>query len=219
MLISIGQAAHARDLGFIEFGSGDGRSAAFAMSLGDGNGLCVDLSPDAVETCLAKGLTALQGDLLSFSDKNVAKVAVAIDLLPELPGRKAVEIGFVNLVRSARNYAVIQHAFFDLDAELASGGALIPDNFSSRVLYKPTLADYLYFLNRYVGPLNIAGMAAFGLGSVVPSPLPYSGHSDLPKSVFRSIRIIIARRDPARFRAALDKAATGTALFVWEKAD
>jgi hypothetical protein len=90
------------------------------------------------------------------------------------------------------------------------------------VQFKPRVSDYIHLVATLGRSLNIAGLAIFGSG--IASPLPTSlpgldvshlGLATLPR-LHRSIRVIVARKDVTRFRNALQRAATGDALVLWE---
>ena len=49
------------------------------------------------------------------------------------------------------------------------------------------------------------------------SPVGDMMEDDEEGTVHRSLRVVFGRKDVARFRAALESATSGTALFVWEK--
>lgn len=214
-------------LRFVDFGCGTGGSFAFAESVepagkAGGIGIGIDLAADSVDTCNAKGIYAEVGDIVDFDARNIAAASFAVDVLPELPGRAACEKALVNVVRAARNYSLIQHAYFDVDGEMATRGLMLPGNDSKRIQYKPTLADYLNFTRRHFEALNITGLAVFGLGTAsaaaVELPgLPVAAGSPEETRPYRSLRVVFGRREVNRFRAALEKAAAGKVLFIWER--
>ncbi|WP_149535746.1 class I SAM-dependent methyltransferase [Siccirubricoccus phaeus] len=213
-----------RQLQFIDFGCGSGGSFSFAASLQPGEGLGIDTSSQMVETCKAKGISAQVGNLLEFEGRNVAVATFALDLLPELQGRLAFEKALTNLVRAARNYSVIQHSYFDADAELAVRGAALASNDHKRIQYKPNISDYLNFARRNGKALSLVGLGIFGLGSAAAEPINLESSavgndgSEALANTFRSLRVIFGRRDVGRFRSALQKAAAGKSLYIWENA-
>lgn len=205
---------------FADFGCGAGASFAFAQSLGGGPGFGVDVSQEAVSLCNAAGLKAELGDLLEYTGRNIASVAVAVDLLPELGDRQAFELGVSKLVLAARNYAVIQHSFFDADAVLAQQGLHIPGNFGKRVRFRPGIADYIQLVARLAPSLNITGLAIFGIGEARATPIGLAGdvQSFQPMMpAFRSLRVVIGRKETARFSAGLRRARAGEQLFLWQE--
>lgn len=210
------------NLQFIDFGCGTGRSSEFASSVVGGQGFGIDVSDDAVDACRAKGIAAERGDLLKFEQRSVAVATFAIDVLQELPGRAAFEQGLANMVQAARNFAVAQHSYFDADARLALCGRRVEANFGKRVQYKPTSADYIAFMQRHQDALNLSGIGIFGtgraeVGAMTLGPVGNMMEDAEEEAVHRSLRVVFGRKDVARFRAALESATSGTALFVWEK--
>jgi SAM-dependent methyltransferase len=213
------------NLHFIDFGCGNGRSSEFASSIVAGQGFGIDISDDAVDACRARGLAAERGDLLEFEQRSVAVATFAINVVQELPGRAAFEQGLVNIIRAARNFAMVQHPFFDADPQLALSGQQIEANFDKKIQYKPTAADYIAFTQRHQAALSLSGMAIFGTGRAETGALAldaaaaaFEPESREEAAVHRSLRVVIGRKDVARFRAALESTSTGSALFVWEKA-
>ena len=211
------------DLQFIDFGCGNGRSSEFASSVVAGRGFGIDISDDAVDVCRAKGLSAERGDLLKFEQRSVAVATFAIDVVQELPGRTAFEQGLANMIRAARNFAMVQHSYFDADPRLALQGQQVEANFGKKVQYKPTAADYIAFAQRHLDALNLSGIGIFGVGRAEVGPMALDGShqgvdEDEGATVHRSLRVILGRKDVARFRAGLESASSGRALFVWERA-
>jgi SAM-dependent methyltransferase len=213
-----------RNLQYIDFGCGNGHSTQFVTSLVQGRGLGIDVSEQAVEACLARNLEAEVGDLLEFNLRSVATATFAIDIIPELPGRQAFERALVNMVRAARNFAFVQHSYFDADPSLALEGLQIEANHHKRVQYKPTVADYIAFARRHRDPLQISGLGIFAIGQAVPTPLtldtalpPPVPVGDEAAAMPRSLRVILGRRDAGRFRAALEKGGSGKVVFIWER--
>ena len=212
------------NLHFIDFGCGNGRSSQFASSIVAGQGFGIDISDDAVDACRAKGLAAERGDLLEFEQRSVAVATFAINVVQELPGRAAFEQGLVNMIRAARNFAMVQHQFFDADSRLALCGQQIEANFDKKIQYKPSAADYIMFAQRHQEALSLSGMAIFGTGrpeigalTLDAAAFAAAGEEEAA-AVHRSLRVVFGRKDVARFRAALESTGTGSALFVWERA-
>jgi len=211
------------DIDFIDFGCGDGGSVSFASSVVRGQGIAIDISEDAVLACSAKGILATQGDILAFDKKNVSLATFAIDVLPEMPGRVAFERALANVVAAARNFAVLQHSYFDADVELAARGYRVDGNFGKKVLYKPTIADYLNFAERHHEALSISGVGILASGSAPVSPRTAvhqpeadAGTKTAPE-VRRWLRVIIGRKETSRFRDAIKRAGSGDMLFMWER--
>lgn len=210
------------NLRFIDFGCGNGRSSEFASSIAAGQGFGIDISDDAVDACRAKGLAAERGDLLEFEQRSVAVSTFAINVVQELPGRAAFERGLANMIRAARNFAMVQHSFFDADPQLALCGQQIEANFEKKIQYKPTAADYIAFAQRHQDALNLSGLGVFGTGRAEVAAMAldasaFRGEGDERPAVHRSLRVVFGRKDVSRFRAALESTSTGSALFVWEK--
>jgi len=210
-------------LEFVDFGCGNGRSLEFASSVVAGPGFGLDISDDAVAACRAKGFAAERGNLLDFEQRNVAAAAFAINVVQELPGRTAFERGLTNMIQAARNFVLVQHTYFDADPKLALAGRKIEANFHKKIQYKPMVADYISFVERYKDALRISGIGIFGSGQADVSPMALNStlfgvEADEETPVYRSLRVIFGRKDAARFRAALEKTGAGTALFVWERA-
>lgn len=209
-------------LQFVDFGCGDGRSTEFASSVVTGQGLGLDIADSAVAACKARGFAAERGDLLEFGQRNVAVASFAINVLQELPGRAAFERGLVNIISAARNFALVQHAYFDADPKLALARRYVEANFNKKVQYRPTVADYVAFVLRHGKALNLSGIGIFGTGRAEVSTLALDSEaavteSDEETSVYRSLRVVFGRKDVARFRAALEAVGSGEALFMWEK--
>jgi SAM-dependent methyltransferase len=213
------------NLHFIDFGCGNGRSSEFASSIVAGQGFGIDISDDAVDACRAKGLAAERGDLLEFEQRSVAVATFAINVVQELPGRAAFEQGLVNMIRAARNFAMVQHPFFDADPRLALGGQQIEANFDKKIQYKLTAADYIAFAQRHQEALSLSGMGIFGTGraevgevALEAAAFRTEGEERAAAAVPRSLRVVFGRKDVGRFRAALESTSTGNAFFVWERA-
>ena len=228
---------------FIDFGCGPGRSLPLVQSLSGGQGLGIDISEQAVDECRRAGFSAELGDLREYSIRNAATGTFAIDLLPEIGDRLDFEQAVSRLILAARNYAVIQHNFFDADAMLAPLGLQIEANFNKRIRCKPGMADYISLLGRLTPSHSVSGFAIFGLGQarITPQALGAEaqgaeaqgaeaqgaearGAEALPGQVpvahvagaFRSMRVVIGRKEQARFRAALRRMRVGEQLFLWE---
>lgn len=211
------------NLQFIDFGCGSGQSIEFASSLVGANGIGIDPSDDAVKTCHAKGLPAERGNLLDFDRRNAAYATLAVDVIPELQNRADFEQALTNMIRAARNFALVQHAYFDADSDLALRGFHIAANFGRKIRFKPTAADYIAFAKRNGGALNLSGIGIFGSGSAKVGAMTLNDQEmdamdgeDGP-AVFRSLRVIFGRKDVSRFRRALEMAGSRNALFVWER--
>jgi len=213
---------------FIDFGCGAGISLSYARKLAGGDGFGIDISELAVSECWSAGLAAKVGDLLSYSEKNTASVVTAINLLPEIGNKDDFEKAVSRMIIAARNYVVIQHDYFDADTALALAGFFVPANFSKKICYKPVIADYLVLLGRLAASHSISGVAIFGLSEARLAPLPPDGFlpraegaADAPAGIatYRSIRVVIGRKEVNRFQAALRKTRAGQELFLWERPD
>lgn len=203
----------------IDFGCGAGRSLAFAATLQPGRAVGVDRAEAAVETCRARGYEAEVGDILDYSERNVATASFLIDVAPSLGAREDFEAGLVNVIRAARNFAIIQHQCFDEDAQLIRDGWYIEANFAKGLRFKPTTADYALFVHRNWSALSISGVAIFGFGKADAMPLGGAAQaiSSTGPEVHRSLRVVVGRKDKARFEAALKRAATGRLLYLWDR--
>ena len=213
---------------FIDFGCGSGLSLPYARKLAGGDGFGIDISSQAVSECWAAGLPAEIGDLLSYSGKNTATVTTAINLLPEIGNKDDFEQAVSRMIIAARNYAVIQHEYFDADSALALAGLCVIAHFSKKIRYKPVIADYLVLLGRIAASHSISGVAIFGLSEARLAPLlpdgflpRAEGAADAPAGIatYRSIRVVIGRKEVSRFRVALRKTRAGQELFLWERPD
>jgi hypothetical protein len=201
---------------FIDFGAGHGQSFDFALACAPGRGLAVDRAEAAIERCQSKGLEGQVGDVLVFDQRNLAPATFAINLLQELPGRSAFREGLINIVRAGTEFTVVQHCYYDKDADLMSDGLQVPEHFSKSILYKPTLADYVDFLQTYYKNLSIAGIAVFVTGVAMAEPLPLLTSGEEGRRVAKTMRVIIGRKHVARFRRALGRAKSGKPIFLWE---
>ncbi len=204
---------------FLDFGCGIGKSIAFASSVNPGHGFGLDKSADAVSACRTKGYNAEIGDVLTYDQRNVAAATFAIDLMQELPGRNELTTACVNVVRAARNFAVIQHSNFDIDVTLSPLGLQCESNFGKKIIYKPSIAEYIVFVRSYARSIDIVGLGIFSFGDPVVTPIfdraRQGATIDLSSS--RTLRVVIARKDPRRFQQALEKVGIGRTLFVWTK--
>jgi hypothetical protein len=217
-----GKKQQDRPVDYIEFGCGSKKPLHFAASMMPGYGYGIDNEESVVNACRAQGVEVHLGNLLDYNERNAAAMTLAINLMPDLGGRSAFEKGFGNLVRAARNFSIVQHAFFDNDSLLATKGWQIADNFGKKIEYKPTAADYIHLVKRLSGSLQICGIGIFGLGQPELLPLriedtgePSTIQNDVQS--YRTLRVVIGRKDNARFRAGMQKAGSGQALYVWER--
>jgi hypothetical protein len=205
-------------LQFIDFGCGVGKSMAFANSIVAGPGLGIDKSPKAISDCRVRGYEAELGDIASYDQRNAAAATFAIDIMQELSGRAEFERGCINLVRAARNFSVIQHPYFDIDAILAPHGLYCPDNFSKRVSFRPLLSDYIVFVRHHAAAAGIVGLAAFAFGEPIIAPV-FEGLETVPPDFIRArtMRVVVARKDARRFQEALQRVGIGRKLFTWTR--
>jgi hypothetical protein len=210
---------------FIDFGCGSGNSMRFAQGVMRAAGVGIDRSATAIRSCVEKGFEAKEADVLEFDRRSVAPASFAIDVLPEVGGRRAFERAWVNVVRAARDFAVIQHLNFDAEDKLHLQGLCAPSFHAKSIQFAPRLADYLYLVKTYASSLNISGIGVFGAGQVPTEPLELTGleHAGAQageaaaQPLHRSVRIIIGRKDEGRFRAGLSRAATGDLLLMWRR--
>ena len=219
-----GPAAAVPDPAFVDFGCGNGASMKFAQSVMQGAGIGIDRSAEAVAAARARGFDAEQADILDYEHRNVAAAAFALDVLPEVGPRQAFEKAWINVVRAARDHAMIQHLCFDSEDVLRHRGLHVPALRGKTIQFMPRISDYLWMLGTYGQRLNVSGMAIFGAGEPATEALPIAQFDRLPgaaivppQPVFRSIRVIIGRKDTGRFRAALKRFATGDALVIWQR--
>jgi hypothetical protein len=212
-----------KTLDFLDFGCGSGKSMTFVRKLVGGEGLGVDISEQAVAECWQAGFRAEWGDLLTYTGRNVATAVTAVDVLPEIGERAEFEQAVSRLVLAARNYVLIQHSYFDADSTLALQGRYAPSHFGKRIRFKPSMADYLTLLSRLAASHAVSGVAMFGVGeasiaSLVMDPAaPDLTESPSTPGAYRSLRVIIGRKEVPRFRAGLRRARTGEMLFLWER--
>lgn len=217
----------AKNLDFLDFGCGAGKSIAFARKLIGGEGLGIDISEQAVASCWEAGYPAERGDVLSYTGRNIATAVTAIDLLPELGDRGDFEAAISRIILAARNYVLIQHDYFDADSSLALQGLYAPSHFGKRVRFKPTMGDYITLLGRLAPSHAISGFALFGVGEARIEPLPLAaalaeGGEQAepvkpPSGSYRNLRVVIGRKEVARFRGAVRRCQAGEGLFLWER--
>jgi trans-aconitate methyltransferase len=210
-----------KKLDFLDFGCGVGGSMGFASSVVSGRGLGIDISQSAIKTARTKGFDADVGNILEYNASNAATCTFAINVMQEMPGYTDFERACVNAVRAARNFAAFQHPYFDQDSALALKGYYKAESFSRKISFKPNIADYLMFTHRYAAALNVVGFAAFVWGDVEALPLIPSGNSNHDLTtvapLYKSLRIIIARKEKSRFRGALEKLGVGKSIILWER--
>ncbi|UPY37544.1 class I SAM-dependent methyltransferase [Sediminicoccus sp. KRV36] len=214
-----------KPIGFIDFGCGSGNSLIYLRNLLGEEGHGIDLSEEEVATCRQAGLSAEQGNLLNYAGRNTAAIITAVDLLPEIGDRLDFEQAMSRMILAARNYVLIQHNYYDADSLLALRGAQVAGNFGKRIRFKPMVSDYLHLLERITASHAVCGFAFFGMGEARISPLAFPGMelpaepggSDMP--VYRSLRVLIGRKELPRFRAGLRKVRTGQPLLLWERPD
>jgi hypothetical protein len=206
---------------FIDFGCGTGNSIRFAEGIMGGPGVGLEISPDRAAAAVERGYEVAAGDLLTFAGRSVATASFAIDLFPELETRRAWETALVTMLRAARDFAFIQHLCFDSAEALLARGQTSAAHAAKPVLLRPRAIDYLHFVQQHRASLNIVGFAAFGIGEATGTPSAFEGITgtllDSAMPAFRSVRIIIARKQVSRFRAALQRAGSGELLMYWEQ--
>lgn len=206
---------------FIDFGCGTGNSIRFAEGIMGGPGVGLDISEERVAAAVDRGYEAAVGDLLSFNGRSVATASFAIDLFPELETRRAWETALITMLRASRDFVFIQHLCFDSAEALLARGQTSAAHAAKSVLLRPRAIDYLHFVQQHRAGLNIVGFAAFGVGEATGTPSAFEGITgtllDGAAPAFRSVRIIIARKQVSRFRAALQRAGSGQLLLYWEQ--
>ncbi|GEM_PF-2039176 len=207
---------------FIDFGCGRGDSMRIADKIMRGPGVGIDLSAERVEAAREQGLDVVQSDVLTFEERNLTTAAFALDLMPELEGRRALETACTNMLRAATDFAVVQHMCFDSVESLLARGLVVPDHMGKSIRCRPRISDYVHFVQQFGPRLDIVGLAAFGIGDPRAEPCTLTGlggamFSQLEqRPVYRSVRIILARKASARFQMALRRAGSGDALLIWE---
>ncbi|MES2711635.1 MAG: class I SAM-dependent methyltransferase [Pseudomonadota bacterium] len=206
---------------FIDFGCGTGNSIRFAEGIMGGAGVGLDISADRVAQAAERGYEVAVGDLLAFTGRSVATASFAIDLFPEFETRRAWETALVTMLRAARDFVFIQHLCFDSAEALLARGQTSAAHAAKSVALRPRAVDYLHFVQQHRAGLNIVGFAAFGIGEANGTPSAFEGITgsllDSAMPAFRSARIIIARKQVSRFRAALQRAGSGQLLLYWEQ--
>lgn len=210
------------NLAFIDFGAGSGKSFGFASSCAPGNGLALDIQESAVAACLEKDIPAEVGDVLTFNKRSVSQATFAVNVLQELQGRPEFRTALINMLRAANAFTVVQHNYYDSDSELARKGQYLPGNWDKRTNFKPTVADYVEFLNTYKQTLAMSGMAIFALGTVSPESFGLEGsfQADHTDSTYpRALRVVFGRKRVNRFRPAMVRAQKGDLIFLWERSE
>lgn len=219
------QLASGEPPAFVDFGCGRGGSMDFATQLLGEPGIGFDVSAEYVAQARAQCFDAREGDVLTFEGRSVAPVSFAVDLLQQMDGRAAFEVACTNVVRAARDYVVIQHPCFDSAEALLARGEIAPALLDKRVRFRPRVSDYVFFVQAFAARLDIVGLAIFGLGEPRTTALPLSGISSplldgsRTQPVFRSLRVLIARKALPRFHTALKVAGSGDALLTWQAAE
>ena len=206
---------------FIDFGCGTGNSMRFAEGIMGGPGVGLDVSADRVAAAAERGYEVAVGDALTFCGRSVATASFAIDLFPEFETRRAWETALVTMLRAARDFVFIQHLCFDSAEALLARGQTSAAHAAKSVLLRPRAIDYVHFIQQHRAGLNIVGFAAFGIGEATGAPSTFEGITgsllDSAAPAFRSVRVIIARKQVSRFRAALQRAGSGQLLLYWEQ--
>jgi len=207
---------------FIDFGSGRGESMGLAEGLFRNPGIGVDILPERVAECQAAGWDVQQADVLTFQERNLAPVSLSVDLMPELDGLRAFETACTNMLRAARDFTMIQHLCFDSAEALLAREEVVPGHTARQVRIRPRAVDYLHFVMQAGRRLDVVGLAVFGVGEPRTVPLGVPGLSGMlinPSAgvpAFRSIRIVIARKDISRFHRAIKRVGTEHALMMLE---
>lgn len=206
---------------FIDFGCGTGNSIRFAEGIMGGPGVGLDISADRVAQAGERGYEVAVGDVLTFAGHSVATASFAIDLFPEFETRRGWESALVTMLRAARDFVFIQHLCFDSAEALLARGQTSAAHAAKSVQLRPRAVDYLHFVQQHRAGLNIVGFAAFGIGEATGTPSAFEGITgtllDSAAPAYRSVRVIIARKQVSRFRAALQRAGSGQLLLYWEQ--
>lgn len=207
---------------FIDFGCGRGDSMTFAESLLRNPGVGVDILPERVAECNASGFDVQQGDVVSFQGRNIAPASVAVDLMPELDGLRAFEAACTNMLRAARDFVMIQHLCFDSAEQLLARGEVVSSHTAKSIRIRPRAVDYLHFVTQFGRRLDVVGLAVYGVGEPRTSAIDLAGLSgslikpDQREPVFRSIRVIMGRKDINRFHWAVSRIGSGHSLLMLE---
>lgn len=218
------QLCHEFSASYVDFGCGRGGSMRFADSLMGGAGIGVEKSADKVEHARRAGHQVVHGDVLDLTARGVAVASVSIDLVPELSGPKEFETLITNMIRCARDFALVQHLSFDGAETLFARGLTGAEYADKSIRFRPRIGDYLLVVDRLASKLDISGLGIFGIGTpkTVPSQMPALGGTMLAEMealpLYRSIRVVIGRKTTRRFEDALRRSATGTPLVTWTRA-
>jgi hypothetical protein len=207
---------------FIDFGCGRGESMAYAETLFRGAGIGIDIEPKRVTECQDAGFDVQQGDAITFDGRNLAPASLSIDLIPELNGLREFEAVCTNQLRAARDFTMIQHSCFDSAEILLSRGQVVAGHAAKPIRFRPRAIDYLHFVMQFGRRLDVVGLAVFGLGEPRTTPMNLRGLSgalirrDQGDPAFRSIRVVIARKELSRFQWAMNRVGTGHPLLILE---
>jgi hypothetical protein len=195
----------------------------FAEQIARGAGIGIDISPEHVAGAQGAALDVQQGDVLAFEGRSVATGSFAVDLMPELDGRRSFDLACANILRAASDYAVIQHLCFDSAEALLAQGLTVTTYTDKSIRFRPRAMDYVHFLQQYGSRLDIVGIAIFGHGEPKTKPAGLAGISgsllarSAAQPLYRSLRVVFGRKNINRFHTAVRRARIGEALLLWEQ--
>jgi hypothetical protein len=205
---------------FVDFGAGTGGSMRIGEQLARGPGIGIERDLARVQAAASVGLAVLHADALDFQVRGLAAAAICFDMIPELPGRKQFDMTLINMLRTARDFVVIQHLCFDTSDTLIASGRISHACFERNITMRPRLTDYLYFYYTYKEKLNLSGFAAYGVGDPKVDELPSVGargqflDSLRSRALYRSVRVIFGRRQIERFEGGLRRASVGDMVLI-----
>ncbi len=205
---------------FVDFGAGTGGSMRIGEQLARGPGIGIERDLARVQAATSVGLAVLHVDALEFQVRGLAAAAICFDMIPELAGRKQFEMTLINMLRTARDFVVIQHLCFDTSDTLIASGRISHACFERNITVRPRLTDYLHFYYMYKEKLNISGFAAYGVGDPKVDELPAAGARGQfldglgSRALYRSVRLIFGRRQIERFEVGLRRASVGDIMLI-----
>lgn len=209
--------------GYVDFGCGRGGSMHFAETLMGRPGVGIERVEEKVEQARRAGCRVLQGDVLDVAVRGIAPASISVDLVPELRNFREFEALVTNMIRCARDFALIQHLSFDNTETLFARGLTSAEHGDKSIRFRPRIGDYLLVVERLASKLDISGMGIYGIGApkTVPSDLASLSGALLTEveamPLYRSIRVVIARKSPQRLEEALRRAASGDLLVRWSR--
>ncbi|MBX9748985.1 MAG: hypothetical protein K5Q68_05150 [Roseococcus sp.] len=208
---------------FVDFGAGTGGSMRIGEQFARGPGIGIERDLARVQAATSVGLAVVQADALEFQVRGLAAAAICFDMIPELAGRKQFEMTLINMLRTARDFAVIQHLCFDTSDTLIASGRISHAYFERNINIQPRLVDYLHFYHVYKEKLNLTGLSAYGVGHPKVDELPPAGargqflDSLRSRALYRSVRVIFGRRQIERFEGGLRRAGVGDMVLICDQ--